>query len=262
MAFVLTPRALERACVDQNGCAFASRLVSSLARVDRPSNTHPERVDSSSRRYATPELNEVLYLHHRGIVRLEHFDPYVNLRCLHLERNAVSSLEGLRTLRSLTQLHVDGNALQNLRGVERLVNLTCLDANDNVIDTLEHARGHARLRSLTVARNHLRGDVSTVLAPLAECPALRALDVSENDLAAEDTDHACRAFATTVPDLEIFTVFKGNSRLRPAGAAETDDVRRRTARACPRLAWLDFEPVVADARPHPSSITDAPIDDR
>jgi len=238
----------------------SSRLVSSssLARVDRPSNTHEERVDSSSRRYATPELNEVLYLHHRGIVRLEHFDPYVNLRCLHLERNAVSSLEGLRTLRSLTQLHVDGNALQNLRGVERLVNLTRLDANDNVIDTLEHARGHARLRSLTVARNHLRGDVSSVLAPLAECPALRALDVSENDLAAEDTEHACRAFATTVPDLEIFTVFKGNSRLRTAGIVETDDIRR----ACPRLAWLDFEPVAADARRHPSSITDAPIDDR
>ena len=145
----------------------------------------------------------------------------MNLRCLHLERNAVSTLEGLGTLRSLTQLHVDGNALSNLRGVERLVNLERLDASDNVIDTLEHARGHEQLRSLTLARNNLRGDVSLALAPLAECPALRALDVSENALSARDADAAERVFATTVPNLEIFTAF--SSKLTGLSATGSDD---------------------------------------
>ena len=188
MTFVCTPRALERACVEQRGCVFSSsrlvfpplprRLASSSTVENAPRETFAAARRLTIRlppaRFAAPELNEVLYLHHRGIVRLEHFDPYVNLRCLHLERNAVSTLEGLGTLRSLTQLHADGNALSNLRGVERLVNLERLDASDNVIDTLEHARGHEKLRSLTLARNNLRGDVSLALAPLAECPALRA----------------------------------------------------------------------------------------
>ena len=212
----------------------------------------------------------MLYLHHRGIVRLEHFDPYVNLRCLHLERNAVSTLEGLGTLRSLTQLHVDGNALSNLRGVERLVNLERLDASDNVIDTLEHARGHERLRSLTLARNNLRGDVSLALAPLAECPALRALDVSENALSARDADAAERVFATTVPNLEIFTAFKGNPilsaamRRRKDPTTDVEDLRRPTTRACPRLAWLDGDPVAADARARPSTDHSSPdvVDER
>ena len=114
----------------------------------------------------------MLYLHHRGIVELRHFEPYSNLRCLHLECNAISSLDGLRALTELSQLCVDGNALRDLRGVERLTKLRHLNANDNVIETLEHARGHGALETLCVRGNRLR-DVGKALEPLRACAALR-----------------------------------------------------------------------------------------
>ena len=97
MTFVCTPRALERACVEQRGCVFSSsrlvflpsprRLASSSTVENAPRETFAARARLTIRRprppgSPRPELNEVLYLHHRGIVRLEHFDPYVNLRCL------------------------------------------------------------------------------------------------------------------------------------------------------------------------------------
>jgi hypothetical protein len=78
-------------------------------------------------------------------------------------------------------------------------------------------------------------------------------------LSARDADAAERVFATTVPNLEIFTAFKGNPKLTAAmrrhedPTTDADDGRRPTTRACPRLAWLDGDPVAADARARPST---------
>lgn len=51
--------------------------------------------------YRTPSLNDALYCNHKGFLRLANLEPYVNLRTLYLEGNALRSLEGLPPLQSL-----------------------------------------------------------------------------------------------------------------------------------------------------------------
>jgi hypothetical protein len=189
----------------------------------------------------------VLYLHHRGIVELRHFEPYSNLRCLHLECNAISSLDGLRALTELSQLCVDGNALRDLRGVERLTKLRHLNANDNVIETLEHARGHAALETLCVRGNRLR-DVGKALEPLRACAALRSLDVSRNDIdidAATDDDarRGLLEALSHVSNVELLYFADGNPASR-----STEAYRAVVVEALPRLRWLDDAPVDATSR--------------
>ena len=199
----------------------------------------------TARRYASPELNEVLYLHHRGIVTLKNLDPYVNLRCLHLENNALSSLEGLGALVALTQLHADGNLLRDVRGVERLRNLTHLSASDNVIECLEHVRNHPSLHTLCLAGNRLR-DARRALAPLGDVASLRSLDVSRNDITDADVAETVQTLA---PHLELLFISRGN----PV-QSDPSDVTTALIRALPRLRWLDDAVVdddrrrVADAR--------------
>ena len=189
----------------------------------------------------------MLYLHHRGIVELRHFEPYSNLRCLHLECNAISSLDGLRALTELSQLCVDGNALRDLRGVERLTKLRHLNANDNVIETLEHARGHAALETLCVRGNRLR-DVGKALEPLRACAALRSLDVSRNDIdidAATDDDarRGLLEALSHVSNVELLYFADGNPASR-----STEAYRAVVVEALPRLRWLDDAPVDATSR--------------
>ena len=181
----------------------------------------------------------MLYLHHRGIVELRHFEPYSNLRCLHLECNAISSLDGLRALTELSQLCVDGNALRDLRGVERLTKLRHLNANDNVIETLEHARGHGALETLCVRGNRLR-DVGKALEPLRACAALRSLDVSRNDIdidAATDDDarRGLLEALSHVSNVELLYFADGNPASR-----STEAYRAVVVEALPRLRWLDL----------------------
>ena len=189
----------------------------------------------------------MLYLHHRGIVELRHFEPYSNLRCLHLECNAISSLDGLRALTELSQLCVDGNALRDLRGVERLTKLRHLNANDNVIETLEHARGHGALETLCVRGNRLR-DVGKALEPLRACAALRSLDVSRNDIdidAATDDDarRGLLEALSHVSNVELLYFADGNPASR-----STEAYRAVVVEALPRLRWLDDAPVDATSR--------------
>lgn len=51
--------------------------------------------------YRTPALNETLYCNHKGFTRLANLEPYVALRSLYLEGNALRSLEGLPPLAGL-----------------------------------------------------------------------------------------------------------------------------------------------------------------
>jgi len=193
----------------------------------------------TARRYASPELNEVLYLHHRGITALKNLDPYVNLRCLHLENNALSSLEGVGGLVALTQLHVDGNLLQDVRGVERLSNLTHLSASDNIIESLEHIRGHQSLHTVCLAGNRLC-DARRALSPLGDVASLRALDVTRNDITDANVAETVSALA---PNLELLFITRGNPI-----EGDLSDVTTALIRALPRLRWLDDAVVDVDRR--------------
>jgi hypothetical protein len=54
--------------------------------------------------YESPELNESLYLHFRGFMRIENLEPYTSVKALFLESNNLRRIEGVDDLVSLRAL--------------------------------------------------------------------------------------------------------------------------------------------------------------
>ena len=64
--------------------------------------------------YSIPSLNDTLYLHFKGLDKIQNLDEYTAVRSIFLE----------------------GNGLESLDGLEHCFNLRCLYAQQNMITTL------------------------------------------------------------------------------------------------------------------------------
>ena len=65
-----------------------------------------KKMCKEQRLYITPELNDKLYLHYKGFMRLENLDEYTGLKALWMEGNAIKKLENLEKLVNLRCLYV------------------------------------------------------------------------------------------------------------------------------------------------------------
>jgi Leucine-rich repeat (LRR) protein len=157
------------------------------------------------------------------------------LRCLHIESNALSRLDGLEELTELTQLYVDGNILENLAGIERLRKLRHLNANDNSLSTLEHVRDHPSLQTIFARGNRIR--TPAAFAALRTCALLTSLDVAQNDI----DDVTVLDEIKSIPSIELLYFARGN---QAAGALE--GYRHVLTSALPSLRWLDDAEIDAE----------------
>ncbi|PNH04273.1 Dynein assembly factor 1, axonemal [Tetrabaena socialis] len=154
MGFTLTPESLRKLCRDL-------KLYSSC-----------------------PELNDVLHLQCKGIIKLENLDAYTGLKTLYLEQNAISDIENLDALVNLRCLYLGKNMVGSTLGLQALTNLETLDLADNVISSITDLSKLPLLRTLNISGNRL----STVddIRDLAACPALQSLDMASNRLDAPE----------------------------------------------------------------------------
>ena len=128
-----------------------------------------------------PELNEVLHVTDRGVLRIAGLAAFSGLRALYLEGNAVEDIEGLEGCPDLRCLYLARNAIEEVGpGLAPLTRLTTLDLSSNLLEgaALAGLAGLQELRTLSLGHNRLacRAD----LEPLAALPALQVLDVSNN----------------------------------------------------------------------------------
>lgn len=56
--------------------------------------------------YCTPELNDSLYLHYKGFVKLENLSDFTELKVLYCEGNCIEKIENLENCKNLRCLYL------------------------------------------------------------------------------------------------------------------------------------------------------------
>lgn len=136
--------------------------------------------------YQIPRLNDQLFLHCKGFMRIQNLDEYIHVKVLWVEQNAISELDGIDKLQELVSLFAQNNTIRSLRNMSGpMMNLRVLNVSHNYLTSLEGiARACPQLETLQASHNHITTlDACKELWELAE--TLTSVDLSFNRLERE-----------------------------------------------------------------------------
>lgn len=190
--------------------------------------------------YRTPEINEKLYLHYHGFKRIDGdvLSRYSGLKCLWLQGNGLTKLQGLDGLKALRNLCVHENVLERLEGLDSLLELRSLNASKNFIDKVENVSHLQQLETLTLGHNSI-GPNTECLEEVRKLPKLQTLDLQANRL---DDGESVLELISHIPTLRV-VYLQGNPFVK-----KMRHYRKRFISTCAELRYLDDRPVFDEER--------------